>query len=286
MLAARLAEPVMLLSVMYVIAEAGVPSLSSTLLQDIAVAALITAPEIILPGSFVVAAQARAAGDKKATLLYGMCWAFVALTTVTLAALFVLHPSPPMMSIIMCARCAVGVGYSILIRVMSATDQVYQAQGPSPALDVAALLAEHEARTEQRMSELAHALTPTPAPAVDITAIIDEIDRRSQVYIEVLTQSMTQTVTRVAIEQITTSLPAYQRPSPTPPPVVESSRPARREPLQQFKSAARDMETREQIRRLLIEQPDISSRKAGELAGVSHTTAANYIKEIRQEQAA
>src|SRR5579872_6097832 len=78
MLAARLAEPVMLLSVMYVIAEAGVPSLGSVLLQDIAVAALITAPEIILPGSFVVAAQARAAGDRKATLLYVMCWAFVA----------------------------------------------------------------------------------------------------------------------------------------------------------------------------------------------------------------
>src|SRR5487761_1452682 len=174
MLAARLAEPVMLLSVMYVIAEAGVPSLSSGLLQDIAVVALSTAPEIILPGSFVVAAQARAAGDNKATLLYGMCWAFVALTTVTLAALFVLHPSSAIMSIIMCARCAVGVGYSILIRVMFATDQVYQAQAAAaPALDVAALLAEHEARTEQRITALANALTPAP---VDLAAIIAELD--------------------------------------------------------------------------------------------------------------
>jgi hypothetical protein len=274
MLAARLAEPVMLLSVMYVIAEAGVPSLSSTLLQDIAVAALITAPEIILPGSFVVAAQAKAAGDKKATLLYVMCWAFVALTTVTLAALFVLHPAPAVMSIIMCARCAVGVGYSILIRVMFATDRVYQAQGASaPAIDIAAALADLDARNEQRIAALAESLKPAP---VDTVAIIEETTRRTAERLETMLARMTERVTCVVVEQVTAQL------LPAPVPVVES-RTAR---LSQFRSPARDMEVRERIRALLAEQPDISSRKAGELAGCSHTTAASILKELRNEPAA
>ncbi len=42
-------------------------------------------------------------------------------------------------------------------------------------------------------------------PAIDMEAVIDELDRRSQARIEALMQSMTQTVTRIAIEQITTS---------------------------------------------------------------------------------
>ena len=51
-------------------------------------------------------------------------------------------------------------------------------------------------------------------PATDMTAVIDELDRRSQARIEALMQNMTQTVTRIAIEQITTSLPAYRPPRP------------------------------------------------------------------------
>jgi|GEM_PF-5105532 len=260
MLAARLAEPTMLLSAIYVILEAGIPALALTWLHNLALAAMIAAPEIILPGAFVVASRARARGNTHATILYITCWAFIALTLTTLASLLTLHLDRDVMQWIMLARCAVGVGYSILIRVMFAAGQA-------------------------TIADQAATITPA-APVVDMEAIIDELDRRSQARIEALMASMTQTVTRIAIEQITTSLPAYRPPAPMPSPEIVEARPARREPLTQFKSAAKDVETKEAIRQLLLADPEITSRKAGELAGCSHTTAAAYLKELRSEAAA
>lgn len=110
----RLAEPFMLLSVLYVIAEAGVPSIASPGLHNLSVAIMICSPEIILPGAFVVARQSQ----QYSRLLYIVCWCFVALTLVTLVSLFVWHMSGDERAWLMSARCATAFAYSILMRVM------------------------------------------------------------------------------------------------------------------------------------------------------------------------
>src|ERR1051326_7061289 len=90
MLLSRLAEPLMLVSILYIVIEAGVPRLAVYVLHETTVAIMISAPEIILPGAFAIAAQSRAAG-KPYRLLYTVSWCFVALTGVTLLSLFVFH---------------------------------------------------------------------------------------------------------------------------------------------------------------------------------------------------
>src|SRR6266446_3130411 len=118
----RLAEPLMLLCTLYIVAEAGVPTIALPALHNLAIGILICAPEIILPGSFVVASRAQ----EHARLLFAVCWTFVALTLLTLISLFVWHFAGALLAWLMCARCAAAVGYSILMRVMSHGQQVNQ----------------------------------------------------------------------------------------------------------------------------------------------------------------
>jgi hypothetical protein len=114
-LCSRLAEPLMLLCTLYIVAEAGVPALAQPSLHNLAIGIMICAPEIILPGSFVVAARAQ----EHARLLFAVCWTFVGLTLLTLISLFVWHFTGASLAWLMCARCAAAVGYSILMRVMA-----------------------------------------------------------------------------------------------------------------------------------------------------------------------
>src|SRR5207248_4492343 len=103
------------LSNLYVIAEAGVPAISNPALHNLPSGIMITAAEIILPGSFVVASRTQ----EHARILFAVCWLFVILTLVTLVSLFVWHLSGTALAWLMCTRCAAAVGYSILMRVMS-----------------------------------------------------------------------------------------------------------------------------------------------------------------------
>ncbi len=82
---------------------------------------MIAAPEIILPGGFILAGEIRAQGNRAATLLYASCWLFVALTCVTLADVFAwkLSPTDPGFAALMWGRCVASVGYSILFRVIT-----------------------------------------------------------------------------------------------------------------------------------------------------------------------
>jgi hypothetical protein len=118
-LCSRLAEPFMLICTLFIVAEAGVPSISLPALHNLAIGIMITAPEIILPGAFVVASQAQ----EHALLLFAVCWTFVGLTLLTLMSLFVWHFTGASLAWLMCARCATAVGYSILMRVMHQGEQ-------------------------------------------------------------------------------------------------------------------------------------------------------------------
>jgi hypothetical protein len=118
-LMSRIAEPFMLLSAMYIIIEAGIPAASIPALHNICVAIMISAPEVILPGAFVIASQIEDRGSKNARALFGVCYLFIGLTLLTLLSLFVWHFNTTLLSYVMFARCATGIGYSILIRILS-----------------------------------------------------------------------------------------------------------------------------------------------------------------------
>lgn len=118
-LMARLAEPLMTLSTIYVIVEAGVPSVSVNWLHWLAVGIMISAPEVILPGGFILANELHTQGNKRSWVLYAMCWIFVVLTAGTLADLFIWHFQGAALSTLMWVRCAAAVGYSVLFRVIT-----------------------------------------------------------------------------------------------------------------------------------------------------------------------
>jgi len=74
MLLSRLAEPCMLLAVLYVVIEAGIPVVATATLHNLAVAVMIAAPEIILPGAFVISKQAKEHGQENRPLLAICCY--------------------------------------------------------------------------------------------------------------------------------------------------------------------------------------------------------------------
>jgi hypothetical protein len=168
MLLTRLSEPLMLLATLYVVAEAGVPAIALPALHNLAIGIMITAPEIILPGSFVVAARTQEQGGQHARVLFAVCWLFVGLTLLTLISLFVWHFTGASLAWLMCARCSAAVGYSILMRVMShGHNQVQMVSVPSLTEQVHRL----EILTEQRMTEIEQRVTK------QVQAITEQVDR-------------------------------------------------------------------------------------------------------------
>ena len=159
MAASRLAEPLMSISAIYIIICAGIPAWKADALYNSGMAVMIAAPEIILPGAFVLAGQASERGDKKARALHAVAWLFVGLTFFTLADLFVFHLSGDALNVLMWGRCAVGIGYSILLRVLTHGQPLQQAAPPPaepPTLDY------------QEIARHLKALFPQPAPAPQI----------------------------------------------------------------------------------------------------------------------
>jgi hypothetical protein len=171
MLLTRLAEPLMLLATLYVIAEAGVPAIALPALHNLAIGIMITAPEIILPGSFVVASRTQ----EHARILFAVCWLFVVLTLVTLVSLFVWHLSGTSLAWLMCARCAAAVGYSILMRVMShGRDQVQMVSVPSLTERLAEIEANLQRMTIERIAETEQRITTTLQAQPDMSLLLSK----------------------------------------------------------------------------------------------------------------
>ncbi len=208
-LCSRLAEPLMLLCTLYIVAEAGVPTIALPALHNLAIGIMICAPEIILPGSFVVAARAQ----EHARLLFVVCWLFVGLTLLTLISLFVWHFTGASLAWLMCARCGAAIGYSILMRVMAHGQiETQKVSGPDVLATltehlqgieaniqrtVAAQIAETEQRITERLSE--HSISPALAELAALPAQVERQVQASQAQLRALMQEV-----KTALEANTT----------------------------------------------------------------------------------
>ncbi len=130
LLLARMAEPLMFLSVLYVTAETVLPGLFKTPaflgISSTCVIVLNTAPEVILPGCFM---QAKTAPEGQGWLYRVMGVVFILLTFVTLAGFIWAFPASAI-SVIMFFRCAAGVLYSLIVRM---TPQSFPVSSETPA---------------------------------------------------------------------------------------------------------------------------------------------------------
>src|SRR6266852_786090 len=112
----RLAEPMMFLSTLYVIAETVLPGLFKAAafvqISSVSIIILNIAPEVILPGCFM---QASMAEEQQRWMYKAMGVVFILLTFVTLASFIWDFPAGAV-SVILFFRCAAGVLYSLLVR--------------------------------------------------------------------------------------------------------------------------------------------------------------------------
>jgi len=119
LLLSLLAEPLMFVSSLYIVAETVIPNSANwpPLLMNSTNAVMSLAPEIILPGCFQQAQHAMQRGNKiKAWLLYGLCTLFGLLTLVTLAS-FVWHFTAIVGAALLFIRCGSGLGYTIILNI-------------------------------------------------------------------------------------------------------------------------------------------------------------------------
>lgn len=285
MLLTRLSEPLMLLATLYIVAEAGVPAIALPAVHNLAIGVMITAPEIILPGSFVVASRSQ----EHARILYALCWLFVLLTLVTLVSLFVWHLSGTSLAWLMCARCAAAVGYSILMRVMShGRDQVQMISLPNLTERLAeieaslqSMMIERIAETEQRLTATLRELTERmertsneQMESPDLVSISETLQSLPTL-LDKMTQA-TQAQLRQVIQEVKSAAEANtDRPKLA---LVESS----------VSKSVANTETKEFdkgafVRSCLTEYPTIRNneiqRKAGELG---YSISQGYISDIRK----
>jgi len=159
LLLSPLADPCTTMSAIYIVIEAGIHAMRSPTLHNAAFAVMIATPEIIVPGSFILAAQVKQQG-KEARPLLTMSWLFVCLTITTLLSLFVLHFPTTVMNLIMCARCATSIGYSIIVRILTHTENPpEQTQTPPQPLQPEQLFT--PALLDKLTEKLHSSLTPT-----------------------------------------------------------------------------------------------------------------------------
>lgn len=283
-LMSRGAEPLMTLSTVYVIIEAGVPAVSVTWLHFLAVAIMISAPEIILPGGFILAGEIRAQGNRRAWMLYSMCWLFVILTSATLADLFIWHFTGGAFAALMWSRCAAAVGYSILFRVITYRRE----REVLPVADVQANITEHftehiqrlESLTRQHMTEIEQSVTR------QMQSLTEQVDRALTentnkndttalpAMIEQLSQETQRQITTLA-QEVKRSLETVQaRPKLSLVAAPPSTSPRTTE--QEFDKGAF-------VRLCLTEHPDIRNAEIIRLASEQgQNISSGYVSDIRK----
>ena len=281
----RLAEPLMLLCTLYIVAEAGVPAIAQPALHNLAIGIMICAPEIILPGSFVVASRAQ----EHARLLFAVCWTFVALTLLTLISLFVWHFAGAALAWLMCARCAAAVGYSILMRVMSHGQQVNQVQTVSApdvlasVTEITAHLQAVEVRTarlvaesEQRIMSAMQSQLVQPDMALLLTQVIEQLDTH---YTQRMETMIERTVERIKVSIVQQS--EQQQSGGHARLSIVNGR-----PLEVNRLDTSDSDIGQQIQAYLLEDSTLSARALAARVGCSPTTASKWKSRIEAKRQA
>lgn len=281
MLLTRLSEPLMLLATLYVVAEAGVPAIAVTVLHNLAIGVMITAPEVILPGAFVVASRSQ----EYARMLFAMCWLFVVLTLVTLVSLFVWHLEGASLQWLMCARCAAAVGYSILMRVMSHGQVVQQQQVQAIEQQIAGLSEQVQCITNTLQSQPAQ-----PDMSLVLAQVIEQLDTR---YTQRMETMIERTVERVRVsivqqsEQQSSGRARLSIVNGRPLEVNRVDTPGEIQVLPVNTSLdTSDSDIGQQVRALLLEDSTLSARALAGRVGCSPTTASKWKSRIEAERQA
>jgi hypothetical protein len=126
LLCSLLAEPLMFVSSLCIIAETVLPGATTwpSILTNGPKTVMSLAPEIILPGCFQQAQQARQNGNAiKGNLLFCLCALFGVLTLITLAS-FIWHFSDAIANLILFIRCGAGISYTIILNISGHDGQV------------------------------------------------------------------------------------------------------------------------------------------------------------------
>lgn len=138
LLLSLLAEPLMFVSSLYIVAETVIPGAAnwSGPLTNGTNTVMSLAPEIILPGCFQQAQHAMVHENKvRAYLLYGLCILFGTMTLLTLAS-FVWHFTEIVGGALLFIRCGSGIGYTIILNISGPdTTQTQQPQRLHPPAD-------------------------------------------------------------------------------------------------------------------------------------------------------
>ena len=135
LLCSLLAEPLMFVSSLCIIAETVLPGAGTwpSILTNGPTTVMSLAPEIILPGCFQQAQRAHHKSDVlKGNLLFCLCALFGLLTLITLAS-FIWHVSGVIANLILFVRCGAGISYTIILNISEHDEQAIDP--PQPAHD-------------------------------------------------------------------------------------------------------------------------------------------------------
>jgi len=287
LLLSRLAEPLMFGATMYIIAQTVQPQIFDSpffhVVERASIIALNLAPEIIMPGCFL---RARSAGDE-GWKFKGLGFLFLVLTLVTLIS-FVYKASADIVLFILLIRCAAGVLYA-LVSMMSTP--VAETTTPAPKMWTALqeeLDAQRE-RVEAQAATIADIMVSHEARTRDIVStLLAQVEERHTDKFE----AMKQTVTRIAIEEIRTTVQQIRPAAPVVEARIEAKRLAAPTGTRALTAALPRQvkqekgDTRERIRAAYLADTTLSPRKiAAQLGDVSHTTVARHLESIKNEVA-
>lgn len=139
LLASRLAQPMMFIASLWIIAETTVPGADawSPWLNTLTMTVMSMAPEVISPGCFIQAGRAHKEGkENRAKLLFTLFGTCLALLGITIAvAVWKLDKAWPwVIGLILFIRCGVGIAYTVILKIDKESAVVIaQPTQPAPA---------------------------------------------------------------------------------------------------------------------------------------------------------
>jgi len=281
----------MLLATLYIVAEAGVPAIAFPALHNLAISIMITAPEIILPGSFVVASRTQEQGGHYARILFAVCWLFVLLTLVTLVSLFVWHLSGTSLAWLMCARCAAAVGYSILMRVISHGHNLMQMVSiPCMTAQIANLAEQvllietnttaHIAASKQRIATIIQAQPDMP---LLVAQVVEQLDARYTKRMEIMIERTVERVNMSSVQQNERRNSGRAKLSIVNGSSINVNTLDTSSETQALPVDVLDSDIGQQIRSHLLEDSTLSARALATRVGCSPTTASKWKSRLEAE---
>lgn len=277
---ARLAEPLMRYSTIYLALATGLSFLMWAPVYQACQGIVIATPEFVLLGAFTVAENAIHEGRKKwGSILFAVCILLAAIMIATFVSIFIVKFDEPSIKILNFSRCLVAFGFSIALNKLEQEQEPISTAISQPPvdknepIDYAKLATEVATLLAPRIAEMRAeiiALIPEKPQSIDVAELASQV--ASLLSTEDNSEDSLEDSERTPIDLETARMSHMQYEQETA--GDSASAVTKRE----------DNDLAKKVRRIVLKNPDLSSTEIAEKASCSRSYAGKIKSQVLKDK--